>query len=232
MQASRAGRYLTEPTLFWCALIMLTISLMGHAFRPSASWAFLLILGILSAMILKRSSQYFAWWDNYFQRGQWASIAFANGLEQRSVDEVIFPSSEYIAKYRHVLTDNRLAVFADPEPYWIGRPATQIFSRGYDGLIHGEITTIKKIGSDYEIQGWTDGTTRVVFEDESGRIIGFGMRPNDGPPDLYTHDVPASLAFTGFIRGDLAAHNFSFWAIDRKGRQAYRTGRLQYQLPQ
>jgi len=229
---SRAGRYVTEPTLFWCALILLSVWLLGGAWKGYAAFVFLLIAGILSARILHRTGDYYKWWDDYFQRGQWAAIGLGNGVTDDAVGDIIYPSREYLAEFKHLLIDNRLAIFAGPEPGWIGRQASQTFSRGPDGYIHGDVTSVKKLGSDFEVQGWADGAARVVFVDEQGRIVGFGMRPRAGPVELYTNDVPRALAFTGFIRGEFGEHEFSLWAVDRKGRQISRMGRLWNALPQ
>jgi hypothetical protein len=231
IQAARAGRYITEPTLFWCALIMLTVALIGRAGKGYAAFVFIAVTALFSWRTLPKSTDYYSAWNTYFQRGQWAAIGFGNAVNQNSVTDLIYPSHEYFKQYRHVLSDNHLAIFAGPEPSWIGNQAT-LFSRGPDANTHGEVTAIRKLGNDYEIQGWADGVSRVVFIDESDRIVGFGMRPNAGPADIYTHDVPAQLAFTGFIRGDFGNREFSLWAVDRKGRQISRMGALHNHLPE
>jgi hypothetical protein len=224
--ASRAGRYVTEPTLFWCALLLLSVWLIGNSGKGYAAFAFLLVAGILSVITLHKTDRFYAGWENYFQRGQWATIGFANGVTDNTVGDTLFPSREYLAQFKHVLVDNRLAIFAGPEPGWIGRRADQVFARGADGFIHGEVSSIRRIGSDFEVQGWADGAARVVFVDESGRIVGFGMRPKAGPAELYTHDVPRALAFTGFVRGEFGARSIQLWAVDRNGRVMSRMGRL------
>jgi hypothetical protein len=175
---------------------------------------------------LHKSKGYYQWWENYFQRGQWASIGIANGVRADAVEDTLFPSREYLAQFINVLIDHRLAVFSGPEPGWLGRQAGQTFSRGPDGFIHGEVTAVRKLGSDFEVQGWADGAARVVFVDQTGRIVGFGMRPKAGPAELYTQDVPRALAFTGFIQGAFGAHEFSLWALDSRGRHMSRMGRL------
>jgi hypothetical protein len=226
MVAARAGRYVTEPTLFWCALLLLSVWLMGKAWKGYAAFLFLLAGGIMSARTLPKSSEYYRWWNDYFQRGQWASIGMVNGITDNAVSNVLFPGPDYVEQFKHVLIDNRLGMFAGPEHGWIGRQANQTFSRGSDGYMHGEVTTVKRLGHDFEVQGWVDGVARVVFVDETGRIVGVGMLPKAGPAELYSTDVPANLAFTGFIRGEFGAHQFSFWAVDRKGNKMYRMGRL------
>lgn len=224
--SSRAGRYVTEPTLFWCALLLLCVCLIGNAGKGWAAFCFLFVFALLSAVTLKRTGEYYSWWDQYFQRGQWAAIGLANGIADNTISDTLFPSREYLAEFRHVLVNNRLAMFAGPEPGWIGKPAAQIFSRGADGYIHGDVTSVRQIGRDFEVQGWADGAARIVFVDEIGRIVGFGMRPGAGPVELYTTDVPRKLAFTGFIRGEFGGHRFSVYAVDARGRKMYRMGRL------
>jgi hypothetical protein len=123
-------------------------------------------------------------------------------------------------------------MFAGPEPGWIGHQASKLFARGSDGYIHGEVTSVRRLGNDYEVQGWADGADTVVFVDETGLVVGFGMRPKAGPAELYTRDVPRNFAFTGFIRGEFGAHQFSLWAVDRKGRQISGMGDLKIRLPQ
>jgi len=224
--ASRAGRYVTEPTLFWCALLLLCVYLIGQAGKGWAAFGFLLVFAAVSSVTLKRTGGYYMWWDEYFQRGQWAAIAQANGIAGGSVSDVLFPSREYVAVYQHVLTDNRLAMFAGPEPGWIGNSAARLFARGADGYIHGDVTSVRRMGSNFEVQGWAEDETRVIFVDETGRIVGFGMRPGAGPVELYTTDVPRKLAFTGFIRGEFGEHGFSAYTVDARGRKIYRLGRL------
>jgi len=226
LTTSRAGRYVTEPTLFWCALLLLTVWLMGKARKGYAAFAFLLTAAILSARTLSKTGSYYDWWQTYFQRGQWATIGLGNGLADSSVSAVVFPSPDYVDQYKQILIQNRLAIFAGAEPSWLGRDASKIFSRGADGYIHGDVTSVRRIGRDFEIQGWADGAARVVFVDEIGRIVGFGMRPKAGPAELYTSDVPRKLAFTGFVRGEFGEHRFSLYAVDSKGRQIFRMGRL------
>ena len=229
--AARAGRYITEPTLFWCSLLMLSVWLIGEAWKGYAALLFLTLASLLTLWTLHRNRDFYGGWNNYFQRGQWAAIAFGNGLTEETISQVIFPSRDYFLQFKHVLIDNHLAIFADPQPGWIGRSTKQVFSRGLDGYIHGEVTSVRKLGNDFEIQGWADGVTTVVFADEAERVIGFGMRPRAGPAELYTHDVPEQFAFTGFIRGEFGARQFSLWAVDRKFRKIYRMGKLRNILP-
>jgi len=226
LTTSRAGRYVTEPTLFWCALLLLTVWLIGKAMQGYAAFAFLLVAAILADRTLSQTGDYYGWWQNYYQRGQWAAIALANGVADNSVSNAVYPSPDYVEQYKQILIQNRLAIFAGAEPFWLGRDAARIFSRGADGYIHGDVTSVRRIGRDFEIQGWADGAARVVFVDEIGRIVGFGMRPKAGPVELYTSDVPPKLAFTGFVRGEFGEHRFSLYAVDPKGRQISRMGRL------
>lgn len=230
--ASRAGRYITEPILFWSALLMLTVWLIGAAWKGFASVIFLLAAAIFAAKVLPNTSDYYAWWEAYFQRGQWATIAMANGVVDKQVSEILFSDAGFIPTYKYVLIDNHLAIFADPEPSWIGRRAADLFTRGADNWIHGLVTTVKRRGVDYEIQGWTDPDATIIFVDDMGRVAGLGMRPGAGPTELYTYDVPPQMAFTGFIRGDLAKTSFSTYALDRRHRQMYRIGQFKNDLPQ
>lgn len=229
--ASRAGRYITEPTLFWCALVMMTVWLIGRSWRGFAAIAFMFAIALFAMVTLPRTEDYYAWWEAYVQRGQWAAIALANGVMDKRVMDILYPDPNYVLKYEHILTDNHLAVFADPEPAWIGRFAKDLFVRGADGSVHGDLTTVKKRGGDYEVQGWADGATTVVFIDNIGHVLGFGKRPGAGPAELYTFDVPKDLAFTGFIRGGTGEKEFSVWALDRNERHMFRMGRLEIQLP-
>jgi hypothetical protein len=229
--ASRAGRYITEPTTFWCALLLLTVWVIGAAWKRCAAFLFLLTTALLTFQILSQTTEYFQWWDNYFRRGQWASIGLANGLTDGSISDVLLPGRQFVTQFKHVLIENRFALFAGPEYNWIGSPASHLFSLGPDGAFHGEITTVRKIGCDFEVQGWADGANRVIFVSQSGQILGFAMRPAAGPAELYSNDVPPNLAFTGFIRSQFGAHRFSAWAVDPSGHRISRLGAPWTMLP-
>jgi hypothetical protein len=228
--ASRAGRYLTEPELFWCALLLLTVWLMNSAGRGFAAPLFVAAVALAAGVVLPKTEDYYSWWRTYYQNWQWAEIAVANGVMVKPVSDILYVNAGYVRDNLHVLVDNRLAIFSEPEPWWIGRRAVDLFARGADGRFHGEVTTVKKLGEDYEIQGWVDGADGVVFVDDAGRIIGFGMLPRGGPVDLYSYHVPRSMTFTGFIRGSFGAPEFSVWALNRKQRQMFRMGERQYPL--
>jgi hypothetical protein len=230
--ASRAGRYVTEPTLFWCALVMLTVWLIDGAWEGYGALTFMTAVAVFAAVTLPKTVDYYAWWEAYFQRGQWAAIAIENGVVDNDVSDILFPNRDYVKENMHVLIDRHLAGFADAKPGWIGRQASELFSRGPDGWIHGKVTTVKRRGTDYEVQGWSDGAVTVVFVDNTGRIVGFGVRPNAGPMELYTHLVPRSMTFTGFIRGEFGEREFSTWALDRKQKMMSRMGQLRNELPQ
>jgi hypothetical protein len=223
-QAARAGRYLTEPILFWCALIVLTVWLLRLALNRYAALLFLLAMAILSALKLPRTVGYYGWWSDYFRHAQWAAIGVANGVVDDAVSDELFPSRQFVADFEPLLPQNHLAVFADPEPGWIGRQASDLFRRGEDGWLHGAVTAVKKRGANYEVQGWVDNAAKVVFVDGAGQIIGFGLRPAAGVAELYTDDLPASMAYTGFIRGQFGAREFWVFAVDRKGRRMWRVG--------
>jgi hypothetical protein len=230
--ASRAGRYVTEPTLFWCALIMLTVWLLADTWHGYAALPFMAGIGIFAAQVLPHTTDYYAWWEAYFQRGQWAAIGAGNGVFEKEISDILFPGPDYVAQYKHVLFDNHLAEFSGPEPGWVGRYAREVFRRLDDRADHGEVTTVKKLGQSYEVQGWAEGVSKVVFVDASGRIVGYGIRPGAGPVELFTNDVPRSMAFTGFVRGTFHAHEFSVWAVEQDGRHISRLGGGRYQLPE
>lgn len=230
-QAARAGRYITEPILFWCALVMLTAWLLRRTWNGFAPLVFVLALAILSAVKLPRTVGYYNWWSDYFRHSEWAAIAVGNGVVDDAVSDVLFPSRQFVAQFEPVLAANHLAVFADAEPGWIGRQASQLFRRGEDTWLHGAVTTVKKRGSNYEVQGWVDNAAKVIFVDDAGRILGFGQRPNGGIAELYSDDLPASMAYTGFIRGDFGAQQFWVFAVDRQGRRMWRVGHVPHELP-
>jgi membrane-bound metal-dependent hydrolase YbcI (DUF457 family) len=216
-QAARAGRYITEPILFWSALVVLTVWLIRRSWNGYAALLFVLAMAILSAVKLPRTVGYYNWWTDYFR--------------DDDVSAALFPSRQFVAEFEPVLPANHLAVFANGEPFWIGHQASQLFRRGEDSWLHGAVTTIKKRGSNYEVQGWADNAAKVAFVDDTGRIVGFAQRPSAGVSELYTDDVPAGMAYTGFIRGDFGSRAFWVFGIDRKGRRMWRVGHVPRELP-
>ncbi len=228
--AARAGRYTTEPTLFWCALVVLTMYLLSDILAEVPILIMLAVSSLASIRTLPSSSGAYHFWEGYFRHEQWATIGFANGVTDTSVSSVIFPAKIYFDLYKHVLIDNRLAIFADAEPGWIGKKTNNLFQRAVTSATRAEVLSIKKLGTDFEVEGWLDGATEVVFVDAENRIIGFGQRPSAGP-ETYSPAMPPKLAFIGFIRGEFASQHFTMWAVDGVRRTIYPVGKAKYALP-
>lgn len=93
------------------------------------------------------------------------------------------------------------------------------------------VVGVTPVESGFEIQGWADRSGRnmpslsLVFADESGAIVGFGRQfPGGLPAVLVSPEIPASLAWVGFVSGRSGARVISAYVQVPGGNVLYPLG--------
>jgi len=217
--AAKASRYLTVPLANWAALVL---SLMWVAARRSwkiaSSRNIAVTVGVLLWIMFPKFSPWLAQTDFIFARQQWGTVSVENGLLDPDMIRYIFPDLMFVKLYLPELRDHRLSLFSRGYSASLGESFAGRFPGTPMPRQTGAVTHTRRIHGGVEIVGWAEGSRseRIVFVNESGRIVGLGGKLQAGfPPELQSTDTPSSLAWVGFINSAFETRSFLTYVIDR-----------------
>jgi hypothetical protein len=190
---SQASRYAIIQVLFWNGLILLFAALYGQWKRLqsiflSANALFVCALLIPSQIHIARSSREQA-------EEHWTAVlAIINGVDDKQIlTTKIFPAPDVIKSVTQGLAVRGWSIFAHPQPWWVGRPASALFREGKAERCRGYFdasSNLERLTDGAYVNGWAwDEKARsapewvVLLDDDS---------------------VVRSLGRSGLLRDDVA----------------------------
>jgi hypothetical protein len=217
IQAAGASRYLTVPLLYWSAGVMAAVWIIARRFGSIPSIVVAVVLSLLLLKMFPKLERWYHWQENAFADQQWAALCVETGITDRTVNAIIYPDPGYVSRFGPILRENRLAVFAEKESYWIGRPLKDVFSKISPSHADGEVTFNFPIDSGVALAGWIDSRLakhQLVFVDESNRIVGLGKRTPAGMPPRFSTSGQHALNWVGFLNLAYGSGSFSTYVVD------------------
>ncbi len=218
--AAKASRYLTVPLVNWGALVMVLIWLSGRSrWRLASPTHIALTAIVLLWLALPKFGEWLSTNDLVFARQQWASLSVESGLLDPEMIQYVFPDLNFVKIYLPALRNNHLSIFHRGYSSSLGKAFVSRFSELPRPRQSGAVTRIRPVLGGVEVEGWTEGSRsqRIVFVNDSGRIVGLGGKLLAGfPPELQSMITPSSLAWVGFINSAFPTKSFSTYVIERR----------------
>lgn len=165
---SHSPRYAIVQVLFWNSLTLLFAALFGHWVRLQA--ASLAALALLVSVLLLPSQIGLARWSREHAEDHWTAVlAIINGVDDEHILTTrIFPAPAALKSVTRGLAVRGWSVFARPQPWWIGRPASGLFRDAPAERCLGFLDAASDLGritNGTYVNGWAwDVTARAVPE--------------------------------------------------------------------
>jgi hypothetical protein len=225
LQSPKAIRYMTMPLTYWGALAIISIWITARFFRSSGTLlASLLAVGL--ALLLLRMShkpRYDAWYDavaTVFADQQWAALAVESGVLDPASDKILFPDPNFVPSVAPLMRAERLSLFSQAEPFWLGRDIKTVFPAALRPPQAGAILTAEPLETAVTVAGWAtarsslDKPLELVLIDESNRIVGLGARlPAGLPPRFSKLKIASAQQWSGFVNPAYHSHTVSPYVL-------------------
>ena len=194
--SAKVIRYLMLPLTLWGAFAILVIWIVSRSLRL---WSPLVgtLLAVAMSLILLRMwhKPAFEMWRHSsvtaYTDPQWATVSVKSGVLDVVPDLMLFPNRSYFLQAMDLMRAEKLSIFADPEPFWIGRDLSSVFSTPPRAPAEGGLLSFERLATTVALQGWTNIRStlyrplRLVVVDEKGRIVGLGERLAAGVPGRF-----------------------------------------------
>jgi hypothetical protein len=238
-----ADRYLLWPSLFWCALGLLSILSCAGVRRRALRWAACLALALVPIALLASQDRHAIWGAIVFRAGQSNASALRSGI----YDAAHFPG-EALGDAAHLreierLKNHRLAMFADP--------AWQRVGTRWDGLVEDSdrisgdahwLDTVTDTASGLpagHFEGWiTHGIARaqrfgqLAVIDEQGIIVGLAEYSFISPvAKSLLLRMPRKRGFDGYVAHADNNATYALVLLDFQNKLAIRLATLDAFVP-
>jgi hypothetical protein len=221
LQSPKAIRYITMPLTYWGTLAIVSMWITARFFRESGTLlASLLAVGL--ALLLFRMShkpRFDAWYDavaTVFADQQWAALAVESGVLDPVSDKILFPDPNFVPSVTPLMRAERLSLFSEAEPFWLGRDIKTVFPAAPRQPQAGAILASEPLETAVTVAGWAaagsslDEPLELVLVDESNRIVGLGARlPAGLPPRFSKLKIAAAQQWCGFVNPAYHSHTVS-----------------------
>ncbi len=214
---AKAARFLSVPLVNWGALLLAFVWMAGRRHWRLVRPAYILVVVIVLMLAASRRLRpWVAGNDVLFARQQWATLSIENGLLDPDLVRYVHPSLLTIKPFLQWLRDDHLSCFYRGYSGLLGKSLASSFPEPSTRPQLGGVMRIVPVQGGVEIEGWTAQAPpeRLVFVDESGRIIGLGRKlPAGAPPDFGSSGAPFQLAWVGFINSKFGNESFSTYSF-------------------
>lgn len=224
------GHYQTAALFFWCGLLVFAFAALEGARRPARLGASCLVLVLLSFVVLRQHQIARDGWDRFSSVDN-ASLALITGVEDAASLDYTLPATGPLFEWAVFLKLERLSIYAEDWPSWLGRKLGEVASVEQERRFEGEVEWVGHAGTPehpgLRLTGWaldtkgSDPVDLVLVIDEEWTIVGFGrgQRRTAGPVDWRG---PFS-GWSGYVRGGHKGP-LSAYAVDRRHRRAWPLG--------
>ena len=223
--AGKAERFVSIPLVTWAILLAIALWVPAVRGRRVVSYAAALVMVVLLLKVLPRTRVWVQSHDNTIRQQQWATLSIENGIFDPELVRRIYPDPSLVAIALPSLKKYRVSIYSFAYSKWLSRSAQSEFNISDAGSAPGAVTQVYPLLGGLEVMGWAEGAERetyfpkILFVDDTGRIIGFGRRLKLGlPVGLASARTPSSIAWVGFVKQPAQAHSFSAYVIDRRTR--------------
>ncbi len=216
--AALAARYVSLPLVNWAVLVLvllwLSAKLKWQTLTPEALgvMTFLCLLGLTHALRPWVSGN-----GSFNADKQVATVSVENGLDDPALDGKLYGDPHFVPLMLPRLQHDHLAIYSGFEPMsWLGKNAWTIFKRCNDHQA-GNVAGMYPVLGGTEIVGVTpsrSGGTRVVFVDETGRVVGIGERITAGVPAvLRSAELHRMQPWAGFVNAKFGSRKLSTYLV-------------------
>jgi hypothetical protein len=225
LQSPKAVRYMTMPLTYWGALAIVSIWITARFFRSLGTKSAAILAVGLGLLLFRMSHKprFDAWYDavtTSFADQQWAALAVESGVLDPVPDRILFPDPNFVPSVAPLMRAERLSLFSQAEPFWMGRDMKAVFPAALRAPQAGGVMASEPLETAVTVAGWTvagsslDKPLELVLVDESNRIVGLGARlPAGLPPRFSKLKIVAAQQWCGFVNPAYHSHTVSPYVL-------------------